>query len=343
MGSVTFASTGGMSVGRVFHTATLLGNGKVLVVGGATDRCPSLGPLSSAELYDPATGKWTTTGGLKSGRCGCAATLLRDGRVLVVGGAGSSAEVYDPATGKWTATGSTSTAHGHDPTTLLRDGRVLVSGGSSELYDPTAGLWSPTGGMVAADRSNHAATLLRDGKVLAAGGLVNGGPSSSAELYDPATGKWSATGSMNAPRNEPAATLLSNGRVLVVGGTDTGSAELYDPSSGRWTPTGEMNHARGQFTATLLTDGKVLVVGGATVVGSKDGIQSFTFFPSELYEPAPGAWADAGDRIVARAGHTATLLDNGKVLLAGGSRTGYTGEESALSSAELVTYVPATH
>ena len=164
----TWSSTGSLSTARWFHTATLLPNGKVLVAGGLND---GTGPLSSAELYDPAKGSWGTTGSLGTARREHTATLLPNGKVLVVGGYNgeflSSAELYDAATGSWSSTGSLGTP-----------------------------------------RWFHTATLLPNGKVLVVGGGNSSGPLSSAELYDPATGSWSNTGSLGTAREQHTATLL---------------------------------------------------------------------------------------------------------------------------------------
>src|SRR5450432_1708322 len=125
-----FEETGSLATARVSHTATALPNGKVLVAGGAGI---NFGTLASAELYDPASGTWTTTGSLASARAGQTATLLPNGKVLVAAGFGgpslASAELYDPASGTWTATGGLAIARYNHTATLLPNGKVLVAGG----------------------------------------------------------------------------------------------------------------------------------------------------------------------------------------------------------------------
>jgi hypothetical protein len=170
--------------------ATLLGDGRVLVMGGGDDG-------SGAQLYDPNTGQWTVTGSTVEPRfAGFAATVLADGRVLLAGamngtGASASAELYDPDTGEWAVTGDMLEGRLGHSLTLLSDGRVLVAGGSSsvidraelataELFNPGSGTWSPAASMPDA-RSGHAAALLADGTVLVVGG--NPDAPTSAELY----------------------------------------------------------------------------------------------------------------------------------------------------------------
>ncbi len=340
--------TGSLNTARAYHTATLLQNGKVLVAGGIDG---NYNPFSSAELYDPASGTWSVTGSLSTTRSYHTATLLPNGKVLVAAGVGGanessffldSAELYDPATGTWSITGSLNTARSYHTATLLPNGKVLVAGGlftnaskSAELYDPVSESWTATT-LLNTARAYHTATLLPNGKVLVAGGLGSG-ILNSAELYDSLTGGWNKTGSLNTARLNHTATLLQNGKVLVVGGdTDySGSAELYDPATGTWTATGSLNNARLNHTATLLPNGKVLVAGGAgKSITSLTGPTN-----AEVYDPATEKWTETGALNTARYNHTATLLPNGKVLVAGGYRLSGSGS-SFLTSAEL--YDPAT-
>jgi N-acetylneuraminic acid mutarotase len=282
----TWNRTADLNTDRNTHTATLLQNGKVLVAGGFSCGPPpqSCFGLNSAELFDPATGTWSSTGNLNRIRDGHTATLLPNGRVLVVSGDenGNSAELYDPNTGTWSNTGNLNQGRGGHTATLLTNGKVLVAGGednnfsvisSAELYDPATETWSNTGNLNTA-RELHTATLLPNGKVLVAAGFVNfslGQVTNSAELYDPSTGIWSGTGNLNQGRAYHTATLLAGpgGKVLVAGGFNlvngfpniTDSAELYDPASGTWSNTATLNTARRFHTATLLLNGKVLAAG----------------------------------------------------------------------------------
>ncbi len=279
----TFGATGPLNIVRAFGaTATLLQDGKVLIAGGS-DSSLDQKPLASAELYDPAIGKFTPTGSMAQARSGHTATLLQDGRVLIAGGFGSSggvlasAELYNPTTGTLAPTGSMARARSGHTATLLQNGFVLIAGGSgaqgvrdtsassAELYDPRTGKFVLTGSLGAVRAAGHTATLLQDGRVLIAGGNasdVQEEPLASAELYDPGTGKFSKTGSMATPRDGQTAILLLDGRVLVVGGDDR-TAELYNPATRAFALTGSSVQARASHSATLLTDGRVLLAGGA--------------------------------------------------------------------------------
>jgi N-acetylneuraminic acid mutarotase/(2Fe-2S) ferredoxin len=353
----TWTPTGNLNIPRVNHTATLLANGKVLVVGGYGGNRPLNNPELSAELYDPVTGSWSVTGGLGMPRLGHTATLLPNGKVLVAGGAPSSgsdpslnsAELYDPNTGQWSPTGNLNTGRQGHTATLLQDGKVLVAGGftggatngncpcfifvtnSAEIYDPATGIWSVIASLNT-ERGSHTATVLQNGEILVAGG-TNGGinsdantvPITNAELYDPRTGRWSVTASLNAPRESHTATLLPDGKVLAAAGDYTETVELYDPSTGVWSFTGSLTNAGSGNTATLLPDGKVLVVGG--------GWGGSSLNTAELYDPNTGTWSATASPNTGRSGHTATLLQNGNVVVAGGCNDNCF--DSLISSAEL--------
>ena len=325
----SWAPTGSLNTPRFSQTATLLPNGKVLITGGGVSTGSNhFVPTDSAELYDPETGTWIVTDKLKMPRYGHTATLLANGKVLVAGGLGSSgglnsAELYNPDTGKWSDTGNLTTFRYLHTSTRLQSGKVLLVGpwNGAELYDPDTRVWSGIGGPMK-DRYAHTATLLEDGSVLISGGeeadvFDNITVFDSAELYNPATGNWSATGKLKKVRSGHTATRLSNGTVLVAGGSyDSAlSAELYDPVSGQWVMTGELNLISHPQTSTLLSNGNVLLTSDEY---------------SELYDPATETWSNTAYLNTTRGSYTATLLQNGKVLVAGG-----TGKRGYLSSAEL--------
>jgi hypothetical protein len=256
-----FAAAGNMITAKACPAAVLLGSGKVLIAGGANWNQPS--SAANAELYDPATGTFTYAGPYANSNprrnvdldlCPVA-NLVPDGRVLIVwDDLDSSAEVYDPSAGTFIAAGSMVRPQGLiSPATLLTNGKVLFAGGedgeetggvpNAELYDPSSRTSTPTGSMTT-PRMGHTSTLLPDGTVLIAGSQrssFDGGDAlASAELYDPASGMFSATGDMTTARFSHTATLLSDGRVLIVGGLCNAcrgvsifpdrSAEIYRPA-----------------------------------------------------------------------------------------------------------------
>lgn len=344
----TFTATGDMTTPRSGHTATLLADGTVLIVGGA-----------SAELYDPRTATFKATGNMTTPRSGYTATLLPDGKVLIAGGVlpGSvlaSAELYNSATKTFTPTGDMTMGRWGHAATLLLSGKVLIAGGytegrdtdptriSAELYDPSTGTFTPAGNMAG---PGGRATLLASGKVLITVEYFDDRPIQD-EIYDPSTGTFSSTVNLSACC-ESTTTLLMNGNVLVAygpsGGALNGIAELYDPASGIFTATENMTNYRSGHTATLLSDGNVLLAGGSwgEVI---PGI--FFFADAEIYDPAKGTFGSTGSMPANRFGHTATLLNDGRVLIAGGSSfvgsvspNGYSGRFDTLSSAEV--YTPA--
>ena len=325
-----FSSTGSLARKRVEHTATLLPDGRVLVVGGRG------GSPTSAEVWDPATGTFGPAGSLAKKRVEHTATLLPDGRVLIVGGWGfydvfASATVWDPATASFSPAGSLVEARRQHTATLLPDGRILIVGGqddddvlaSAEVWDPVTASFGPAGPLAEA-RGYHTATLLSDGRVLVVGGASDDGFRTPAEVWDPATDTFGPAGSLAEARFLHTATALPDGRVLVVGGWfgDITSAEVWEPATGTFGPAGSLAEARGQHTATLLPDGRVLVVGGG------DGHDVLT--SAEVWDPTAGTFGPAGSLAEPRAVHTATLLLDGRVLIVGGW-----GDDDILASAEV--------
>ena len=286
-----WVATGSMGTAREFHTATLLPTGKVLVAGGRNAQSPWIA-LGGAELYDPATGSWSATGPMTMPRVMHTATLLADGRVLVAGGLSNGNDV----------------GLGHQEATA-----------TAEIYDSGVGTWTPTGSMSTA-RSWHDATVLQDGRILVAGGGGDG-DRARAELYDPASGHWTRTGDLNVARYGHTLTLLDDGTVLAARGSASddleltlSSAERYDPRTGTWSLAGDTGVGSIWHTASLLSDGRVLVAGGYT---SRVG-GGIAHAVTMLFDPATGLWSRAGDLLVMRASHAATVLPGGEVLVAGG-------------------------
>jgi Kelch motif len=338
-----FTAVGNMTTVRAEHTATLLGNGKVLIAGGVGN---SFQPLASAELYDPSTGTFAPTGSMITPRYLHSATLLADGRVLIAGGTqdvngGTSVftvEIYDPSTGAFTATGDLTSIGGDvyaipgDVTTLLPDGRVFVAAtNNAEIYDPHSGTFTPTGPY--ADPSfvyGTTVTLLTNGKVLVTG--VTGCPTScsvgEAELFDPQSGTFGVTGPMMAkyyPDYGYTATLLTDDRVLFLGSDDFGVAdtEVYNPTTGAFASTGSA-FSQELAPASRLTDGTVLIAGGQVPGGGGSAA-------AELYVPASGTFEIVGGMTTGRHSHTATPLPDDTVLITGG----FSGWPDPTSSAEV--------
>jgi predicted ATPase len=328
-----------LGVGRVYHTATLLQNGTVLVTGGV-DR---LVPTASAVVYAPAADTWTPVAPLPAPRSSHSATLLRDGRVLVAGGMTGGPHLYDAAANAWRPTRPFARAELYDPridtwmaaldmayarvdhtATLLPDGTLLVAGGqcgpgryrACERFDPVAGVWSAAAAM-AHPRSRHTATLLADGRVLVAGGSTDAeGVLAGAELFDPRRGAWRPAAAMACPRASHAAVLLRDGRILVAGGTPDNveghvTCEIYDPAADAWTRAADLAITHQGHPQLLLPDGRVLVVAGSAPVEPLAAV--------EVYDPARDAWLPAPPLASRRAAPTATLLLDGTVLVVGGS------------------------
>ena len=284
-----------------FTTILPLRTGFLLAGGGpnAGVGLQTPGPLLT-QTFDPAAQRFTRAGDLQVHHQGTGSgVLLGDGRVLLTGGGffGGSpgTEFYDPESRAWNAGPAMGTARRVHTATLLRDGRVLITGGfvccvvdgqtvsetpttSAELYDPATGRFTPTGSM-AVGRALHQATLLPDGRVLVSGGFgVTDSPGAPgpehAEVYDPATGTFAAAGSLAGGRSLHSAILLTDGRVLVVGGLANLGArgavaqtEIYDPGNNAWAPGPTLQPAWLSPTVTLLGNGRVLIHGGENASG----------------------------------------------------------------------------
>jgi hypothetical protein len=373
--SAAFATTGSMSTPRSGHRATLLLSGKVLVTGGGNGTADS-----TAELYDPATGTFSpTTGNMTEARSVHTATLLKladsgapnYGKVLIVGSVDTTAELYDPTANTFSATGSLHHARTSPTATFLSTGKVLIVGGNSvsgdlvaELYDPASGTFSDTGSTTTS-RNGHTATLLLDGHV-----LITGGGGATAELYDPKSGTFTQTaGPMTRARSGHTATLLEgaedtqfsqNGYVLILG--TEGYADLYNPGMQTFEGVGSWRSLFGNAanvlrptinrTANLRNDGTVVTVGGNTPVFSTChgiGLKGNSSFYAALFAPESDGFTFTGNLHTSRDTHTATLLQDGSVLVIGGTHRfffpGHCGPfgcsqcitgNSVLSSAEVL-------
>lgn len=262
------------------HTATQLSDGRVLVAGGLS--APQANGadlyLASAEIYDPTSNRWSPAADMPValGDQGNTGTLLRDGRVLIVGG--DVAALYDPKSNRWSSVASLmEPARSPHTATLLANGKVLVLGGCAErtslactrfaepqLFDPAKNQWSFAGAMPQA-REGSSATLLPSGLVLVAGGYGPAWVSASADLYDPNASRWSTTADMSVARAGPVAVLLKSGSVLVMGGSFLGnmrSAELYTPPGAGLAP------AAANASSSLPVGLAIPILSGAAVLAA---------------------------------------------------------------------------
>lgn len=267
--------------------------------------------------------------------------LIAGGQNESFGGLILTGELYDPKLQTFVMTGSLKVGRADHTATLLHDGRVLMAGGTdtnspSELYDPRTGTFQETG-RLALERSEHGAALLNNGTVLISGGLDPDTPDHmrmSAELYDPLSGRFRQTGRMVSGSADGTALLLKGGEVLIIGGRENwygAIPEVYEPNSGVFRRAGSRLEGNYACSATFLANGRVLLTGC---------VHYPTLATTEalLYDPRIHRVTDAGNMTVPRCGNSATLLPNGKILIAGGWATPH-GTPKYYASAEL--YDPA--
>jgi hypothetical protein len=351
----TFAATGSMSERRGGHRATLLGNGKVLVAGGFTSvLVPDSGgnyhqdltAVSTAELYDPASGTFAPAGKLTSGLIFTTASLLADGRVVLFGTAHlnacdttGAAELYDRSTGTFIPLGNLYSITCPRAAVLLNTGKVLIIGPDSsespffatkyaaELYDPLTGAFTLTGAPTE-EHSTAVPVLIPSGKVLI-GDLCN------FELYDPASGIFSALPkTWGCPVHDTlgviGATLLADGKVLLLGIEN--KSTVLDPSTGTASSIGGI--ADSNQHATLLPDQTVLISGGERCLLDDPLCFNYAVADADIFDPGTQTFGFGASMTTPREAHQSTLLPDGRVLITGGF---WDTDEKYLSSAEIYT------
>ncbi len=341
---------GALAQARLHHTATLLADGRVLVVGGRG--VDGLTTLASCELFEPKKARWRRCASLGIARSHHAATRLADGRVLVTGGtthdssdgqnrfvALATAELYDAARDAWTPAAPMAEARNGHTATLLADDTVLVVGGareqrvhlaSVERYVPTTGTWRAEGPLGVA-RWLHAAVRASDGRVVVVGGRSNVGQGgkgpgvsiAQVEAFDATAdaGAWAPLPAMSEPRQRTAVVALeSDGGVVVIGGqtatSSTNYAETWTPGLPEWVPfENHLSMSLSGHTGTRLPSGDVVVVGGEP----PDAVDTTRV---QRWLAATTEWCLAGTLRAGRKHHSATLLDDGRVLVVGGTSSG---------------------
>lgn len=289
--------TGSMTAARSGHDAVLLPNGEVLVAGGLNADLGLCGTLASAELFNPATGAWTPTGSMTTGRYDFIMTVLPNGEVLAAGGTNcgggglTSAELYNPTTQTWTATGSMTSGNEASGAVLFQNGQVFVLE-NHNLYNPATGTWLAT--TTPPITANAPLAQVGNGNVWVAGGSVQGDL-----VFNLSTAEWTvfapppcATYSQNC---QAAGALLNTGKILVAGGVTfvnaqpypteerNGIATLLDLSTLTWTETSSLRTSRTNESMTILPNGQALVAGGQSF--SKKAGRLMPISSAELYTP----------------------------------------------------------
>jgi len=302
--------------------------------------------LKAPVLVDP---DWSTTGSMTTPHWGDAAFLRADNRVMAVGGCAlagcpnsftqvfcaqvlAATDVWDETQGTWTSGQPMLTARYLYASTPLPGGDFLVAGGCTttgcatttalaERYDATSGGWAAAG-RLRAPAANGAAASLPGGDAIVVGGCNPQGCTTMVERYQASTNGFVPAAPLAAALGFATATPLANGEVLVVGGcadplcaTVLNTAWRYDPAADQWHTAGSMTVPRAAHTATVLPDGRVLVLGGC---GDGSCTQTHSTAEAWTMDPGGGSFGALPSMQGARHNHTATLLSNGGVLVAGG-------------------------
>jgi|AutmiccommuBRH23_1029490.scaffolds.fasta_scaffold00301_62 N-acetylneuraminic acid mutarotase len=351
----TFTSVGSLPVGaRRDHTATRLPDGKVLIAGGQTGITSPFTYTNTTAIFDPKLNTFSSGVAFTGTRGSHTATLLNNGKVLITGGKYYSiidgtmyrndVQAYDPITNSWSTLASLPTARSNHRASLLPNGNILISGGTngtalmdSRVYDTDANSWSEEKSYKMA-RYHHTVLLLPSGSLIAIGGYDGSSAIASVERFDPPNGFASTGASRYYNKTAETATVLPDGRVLLTGireGDQTSNlTEIYDPSSNTFSPHTPMNQRREWHTATLLPDGKVLVAGGNTNFPANTALSS-----AEIYDPTTETWVNVASMNIPRRFHSATLLSDGRVLVACGDNNA--SSDTFLDSSEI--YDPRTN
>ena len=321
----TLAAVAPMPSPRAVHSATRLSDGRVLLAGGCkADGCEE-GIAGDAILFDPASGRFSPAGMLIKARVGHRAVALDDGSVLLFGGYTQDGvtdlvERYDPKRGRFEPHGKMLEARDGFSATRLADGSILIAGGytqgmrrlaSAERYDPATGR-SVAIGKMATPRMSHTATLLADGRVLLAGGSRSSSEVlDSIELFDPRQGTFAPAGTLAHARHKHAA-IARGDRVLLLGGASIPEADGHFDDSEWWSAAGVAagpRMARGRYK---FLDSLAPLANGGTLVGGGGASAEWLDAEGARFHPV------AGDIGAALAFASATALNDGRVLLAGG-------------------------
>jgi hypothetical protein len=339
-------ATKSMKHARQDHSVVTLDGGRVAIIGGFDGA--AFATPKDVEVFDPSTKTWKLASPMKRGRRNGTATRVADGRVVVIGGSEldardpnrgqwstSDAAVWDPKADQWTTVKPPAEPRSQHTATLV-NGQVVIAGGkrdfgpapTAEVFDPATNTFTSAGTLVR-PRIFHAAVVANNKLAIIGGTSVDwrnvqyGKEESndllaSIEVWDATTKTWKVGATLDHGRANPTATVLADGRVLVVGGEDkvgfVAPSELCDLTTNKCTPAGSLTTARTQHAAVLLADGRVVISGGQTgKVSNPDFVSTL-----EVWSPTPQKWTVLGKLAEARSDHEATVLKDGSILIVGG-------------------------